>query len=151
VLAQVTESTPAFQQEIFGPVAPVISFATPQEAVRLASSTEYGLSLGILGGDLDTALALAEQIPSGLVHINDQTVDDEATAPFGGVGASGNGTRFGGGAANLEAFTETQWLTLQGSITPYPFSVLLPAAYYSAAGSAYRRKKVPSGSWKPRV
>ena len=66
-------------------------------------------------------VALAERIPSGLVHINDQTVDDEAVAPFGGVGASGTGPRFGGAAANVEAFTETQWLTLQGEISPYPF------------------------------
>jgi benzaldehyde dehydrogenase (NAD) len=121
VLADVTESTPAFQQEIFGPVAPVTAFSTLEEAAASARATEYGLSLGILGGDLDQALALADRIPSGLVHVNDQTVDDEATAPFGGVAASGTGSRFGGTTANLEAFTETQWLTLQGSITPYPF------------------------------
>jgi benzaldehyde dehydrogenase (NAD) len=121
VLAEVTPSSPAFQQEIFGPVAPVSSFASLDDAAELALGTEYGLSLGILGGDLDAALELAERIPSGLVHINDQTVDDEATAPFGGVGASGNGGRVGGGSANIEAFTETQWLTVQGSIAPYPF------------------------------
>jgi len=121
VLADVTATSPAFQQEIFGPVAPVAEFATLEQAADLARSTEYGLSLGILGGDLDQALALADRIPSGLVHINDQTVDDEATAPFGGVGASGTGSRFGGGTANVEAFTETQWLTVQGSITKYPF------------------------------
>lgn len=45
----------------------------------------------------------------------------EAVAPFGGVAASGTGSRFGGPAANVEAFTETQWLTMQGGITPYPF------------------------------
>jgi benzaldehyde dehydrogenase (NAD) len=121
VLAEVTPDIPAFHEEIFGPVAPVSSFASLDDAVALARGTEYGLSLGILGGDLDAALELAGRIPSGLVHINDQTVDDEATAPFGGVGASGNGARFGGGSANIEAFTETQWLTVQGSITPYPF------------------------------
>ena len=121
VLADVTPAIPAFQQEIFGPVAPVSSFTSLDDAVALARGTEYGLSLGILGGDLDAALELAGRIPSGLVHINDQTVDDEATAPFGGVGASGNGARFGGGSANIEAFTETQWLTVQGSIAPYPF------------------------------
>ena len=55
------------------------------------------------------------------MHINDQTVDDEAVAPFGGVGASGTGSRFGGAAANIDAFTETQWVTMQGEIAPYPF------------------------------
>jgi benzaldehyde dehydrogenase (NAD) len=121
VLAGVTPATPAFQQEIFGPVAPVTEFSTLEQAAELARATDYGLSLGILGGDLDQALALADRIPSGLVHVNDQTVDDEATAPFGGMGTSGTGSRFGGTAANLEAFTETQWLTVQGSITKYPF------------------------------
>jgi benzaldehyde dehydrogenase (NAD) len=55
------------------------------------------------------------------VHINDQTVDDEAPAPFGGVGSSGTGGRAGGPGANIEAFTETQWVTVQGEIERYPF------------------------------
>jgi benzaldehyde dehydrogenase (NAD) len=108
-------------QEVFGPVAPVTRFSSLDEAVRLAVESEYGLSLGILTRDVMKAYALAERIPSGLVHINDQTVDDEAVAPFGGVAASGTGSRFGGAAANVEAFTETQWLTMQGEIAPYPF------------------------------
>ncbi|MEN3269019.1 benzaldehyde dehydrogenase [Pseudonocardia sp.] len=121
VLADVTRTTPAYAQEVFGPVAPVISFGDVAEAAALARDTEYGLSLGILGKDVMAALALAEQIPSGIVHINDQTVGDEAVAPFGGVGASGTGSRFGGASANVEAFTETQWLTMQGTIQQYPF------------------------------
>jgi benzaldehyde dehydrogenase (NAD) len=56
-----------------------------------------------------------------VVHINDQTVADEATIPFGGVGASGNGGRLGGARANLEAFTETQWVTVRGDLPAYPF------------------------------
>jgi benzaldehyde dehydrogenase (NAD) len=121
VLADVTPAMPAYAQEVFGPVAPVVSFADVDEAIELARDTEYGLSLGILGADVTRALALAEQIPSGIVHINDQTVSDEAVAPFGGVGASGTGSRFGGATANIEAFTESQWLTMQGTITQYPF------------------------------
>ena len=65
-------------------------------------------------------LALAERIPSGIVHINDQTVNDEATIPFGGVGDSGTGARLGGAQANIEAFTETQWVTVRGSLPQYP-------------------------------
>ena len=97
------------------------SFATPEEAARLAADSEYGLSLGILTGDVMKALDLAARIPSGIVHINDQTVNDEAHAPFGGVAASGNGARLGGAEANLEMFTETQWVTLRGEIAPFPF------------------------------
>ncbi|MEV2237383.1 benzaldehyde dehydrogenase [Micromonospora sp. NPDC049891] len=121
VLADVTPDTPAYAQEVFGPVAPVLSFSDLDEAAALAGASEYGLSLGILSRDVMKAMALAERIPSGIVHINDQTVSDEAVAPFGGVGASGTGSRFGGAAANIEAFTETQWLTMQGDITRYPF------------------------------
>ena len=56
----------------------------------------------------------------GIVHINDQTVDDEAVAPFGGVKASGTGSRFGGAAVNIEAFTETRWITMRGEPARYP-------------------------------
>jgi benzaldehyde dehydrogenase (NAD) len=121
VLAGVTPDTPAYANEIFGPVAPVTAFGSLDEAVELATGTEYGLSLGILTGDVMAALDLAGRIPTGIVHINDQTVDDEAVAPFGGVAASGTGSRFGGAAANIDAFTETQWVTMQGDIARYPF------------------------------
>jgi benzaldehyde dehydrogenase (NAD) len=121
VLTGVTADTPAYAEEVFGPVAPVSAFGSLDEAVQLASGTDYGLSLGILTRDVMKALELADQIPSGIVHINDQTVDDEAVAPFGGVKASGTGSRTGGPAANIEAFTETQWVTMQGDIALYPF------------------------------
>lgn len=121
VLADSGPDHPAFADEVFGPVAPVARFSSVEEAVSLATRSEYGLSLGILTHDVMGALDLADRIPSGIVHINDQTVDDEPVAPFGGVGASGTGARFGGVEANLEAFTETQWVTMQGSIASYPF------------------------------
>jgi benzaldehyde dehydrogenase (NAD) len=121
VLTDVTSTSPAYANEVFGPVAPVVRFGDLDEAVALAADTDYGLSLGILSGDVMKAIALSDRIPSGIVHINDQTVSDEAVAPFGGVGASGTGSRFGGAAANVDAFTDTQWLTVQGAITPYPF------------------------------
>jgi benzaldehyde dehydrogenase (NAD) len=121
VLAEVTPDAPAFAQEVFGPVAPVTRFSTLDQAVKLASDTEYGLSLGILTRDVLRGLELADRIPTGIVHINDQTVNDEAVVPFGGLAASGTGARFGGAAANVEAFTETRWVTLRAQIAPYPF------------------------------
>ncbi|WP_030434820.1 aldehyde dehydrogenase family protein [Actinoplanes subtropicus] len=121
VLADVPVTARAYAEEIFGPVAPVTTFRNLDEAARLAAGTPYGLSLGILTRDPMKGLALAERIPSGLVHINDQTVNDEPAAPFGGVGDSGNGARHGGNAANLEAFTEQQWVTLRGDLPTYPF------------------------------
>jgi benzaldehyde dehydrogenase (NAD) len=121
VLTDVPLTAPAYAEEIFGPVAPVVPFADTDEAVRLAGCTEYGLSLGILTRDVMKGLALAERIPSGLVHINDQTVNDEALIPFGGVGQSGTGSRHGGSAANLDAFTNVQWVTMRGDLPQYPF------------------------------
>jgi len=121
VLSDVPLSAPAFTEEVFGPVAPVTRVGSVEEAARLAADSEYGLSLGIVTRDVMHGLAIAEQIPSGIVHINDQTVNDEANAPFGGVLASGTGSRFGGATANVEAFTETQWITLRGEPPTYPF------------------------------
>jgi benzaldehyde dehydrogenase (NAD) len=120
VLSEVTPQMPAWAQEVFGPVAPVIRFSTAEEAAALAAQTEYGLSLGILTKDVMRGLDLARKIPTGIVHINEQTVDDEANVPFGGIFDSGTGTRFGG-TANLDAFTETRWITIRGDIAPYPF------------------------------
>lgn len=120
VLSGVAPDNPAWTQEIFGPVAPVTTFSTLDEAAALVNDSEYGLSVGILG-DVGQAMALADRIDSGKIHINEQTVSDEAQAPFGGVKASGNGTRIGGPTANVELFTETQWLTVRPDIAPYPF------------------------------
>ncbi|WP_062305536.1 aldehyde dehydrogenase family protein [Demequina subtropica] len=121
VLADVAPGHAAFEEEIFGPVASITPFSTTDQLVQLVNSSPYGLSIGILTGDAYAAFELAERLSSGIVHINDQTVDDEAQAPFGGVGASGTGVRFGGHEANIEAFTETQWVTMQARIAEYPF------------------------------
>lgn len=120
VLSQISTDNTAWVDEIFGPVAPVMSFSNIEEAADIVNASEYGLSVGILG-DVGMAMDLADRVDSGIIHINEQTVGDEATAPFGGVGSSGTGSRVGSAAANLEAFTETQWLTVRSSIAQYPF------------------------------
>jgi benzaldehyde dehydrogenase (NAD) len=119
VLADVAPAMPAFANEVFGPVAPVARFSTADEAVKLAAESEYGLSLGILTRDVMRGLELARRIPTGIVHINDQTVDDEPNVPFGGLLASGTGARFGG-HANIDAFTETRWVTMRSDIARHP-------------------------------
>ena len=121
VVADVARDAPAFAEEVFGPVAPVTRFDTDDEALAVVADSPYGLSLGIVTQDVMRGLALAERLPTGIVHINDQTVNDEANIPFGGVGVSGTGSRLGGAAANVEAFTETQWVTLRSQPPRYPF------------------------------
>jgi benzaldehyde dehydrogenase (NAD) len=121
VLADVPTDSRAYLEEIFGPVAPVVPFDSIDEAVKLASENEYGLSLGILTRDVMRGVEIADRIPSGTVHINDQTVSDEVVNPFGGVKASGPGARLGGVQANIESFTTVQWLTMRGDLPDYPF------------------------------
>jgi benzaldehyde dehydrogenase (NAD) len=120
VLANPPREAAAYADEVFGPVASVVSYSTDDEAVELASAGEYGLSLGIVTADAMAGLALAQRIPTGIVHINDQTVNDEANAPFGGTGSSGTGSRQGGAHANVEAFTETRWITIRREPGQYP-------------------------------
>jgi benzaldehyde dehydrogenase (NAD) len=120
VLADVTPEMPAYANEVFGPVAPVLRFGSADDVAEIAARSAYGLSLGILTRDVMRGLDLARRIPTGIVHINEQTVDDEANTPFGGILDSGTGARFGG-TANLEAFTEMHWVTMRGDIAPYPF------------------------------
>ncbi|TJY69174.1 aldehyde dehydrogenase family protein [Arthrobacter sp. CAU 1506] len=120
VLADLDPDNTAWKDEIFGPVAPVIKFSTIDEAVELANANEYGLSLSILG-DVGLAMQVADRVDSGKVHINEQTVSDEANSPFGGTKNSGNGSRIGGHQANMDSFTELQWLTVRPDIANYPF------------------------------
>jgi benzaldehyde dehydrogenase (NAD) len=120
VLGDVSTSMPAYAEEIFGPVAPVISFRDDAEAVELANGTEWGLAAAVQSASPQRAAAIAEQLRAGMVHINDQTVNEEPPAPFGGFGASSNGGHFGG-VANLELWTEWQWLTARDKASPFPF------------------------------
>ncbi|MEV6647956.1 aldehyde dehydrogenase family protein [Amycolatopsis sp. NPDC051371] len=112
VLTGVTPDMPAFAEEIFGPVAVVTTFGSDDEAVELANSTPYGLVAGVHAGSTARALDVGDRLQAGMVHINDQTVNDEAQAPFGGIGDSGGDSRFGA-TVNLEEFTRTQWVTIR--------------------------------------
>ncbi|MER5434114.1 benzaldehyde dehydrogenase [Streptomyces sp. NPDC002588] len=114
VLDRVERTMPVFREEIFGPVAPVVAFRTDTEAVEIANDTEYGLTAAVHSRSLPRATALAGQLRTGMVHINDVTAKDAANAPFGGMGASGNGSRIGG-TANLEQFTQWRWTTMPGT------------------------------------
>ena len=120
VLDGVTPSMPAFTQEIFGPVAPVTTFADDDEAVELANATDHGLVAAVQSGDQQRAEGIADRLRAGMVHVNDQTVNEEPPAPFGGFGASSNGGHFGG-VANLELWTEWQWMTSRPKAEPFPF------------------------------
>jgi benzaldehyde dehydrogenase (NAD) len=120
VLANVTTQMPAFREEIFGPVAPVVIVKDDAEAVAVANDTEYGLVAAIQTGSRDRGRAVADQLTTGIVHVNDQTLNNDAYAPFGGTGASGNGARFGS-QSSWDEFTHWQWLTLRDQPHGFPF------------------------------
>jgi acyl-CoA reductase-like NAD-dependent aldehyde dehydrogenase len=119
LLADVPPDSELARLETFGPVASVEVVTDAEAAVRRANDTPYGLAAGILTSDPDRGLALADQLQSGIVHVNDQPVGDEPQMPFGGVKDSGWG-RFGGAAATDE-FTELKWVTVQSGTRPFPF------------------------------
>jgi benzaldehyde dehydrogenase (NAD) len=120
VLAGVTAKMPAFREEIFGPVAPVIVVQDEAEAIAVANDTEYGLVAAIQTGSRERGRAVADQLRTGIVHVNDQTLNNDAFAPFGGIGASGNGSRFGS-QSSWDEFTQWQWLTLRDQPHGFPF------------------------------
>jgi len=120
VLSRVSPGMRVFEEEVFGPVASVTTFDNDDEAAELANRTEYGLSAAVISRSVSRALMLGNRLNTGLLHINDQTVHDEPHIPFGGCGASGNGSRIGG-PANWEEFTQWQWVTIKDAPPPYPF------------------------------
>jgi benzaldehyde dehydrogenase (NAD) len=120
VLTDVTTGSPAWTDEIFGPVAPITVFDSDDEAVELANASRYGLVASIYTRSLGRGLAIADRMRTGMVHINDGTLNDEAIIPFGGMGDSGNGSRYGG-EASLDTFTEWQWVTVRDEPPTFPF------------------------------
>ena len=120
LITDVPESSEFAKHETFGPVLAVEVVDSAEEGVARANATSYGLSAAILTADTDRGFALAQQIESGIVHVNDQSVGDEPQMPFGGVKDSGWG-RFGGQAV-VDEFTELRWITVQaGTGHPFPF------------------------------
>jgi vanillin dehydrogenase len=106
-------------EEIFGPVCTVFTVDDEDQAVAVANQSAYGLAAGVLTEDVRRGFEVGRRLRTGIVHVNDQPVDDEPQAPFGGVGESGYG-RFGG-SAGVDAFTDLRWITVQRGHRPFPF------------------------------
>lgn len=119
VISGVTPKMRAYREEIFGPIVSISTFSSDDQAVAMANDTEYGLSAGIITRSVTRGKAIADRLRVGLVHVNDQTVNDDGFMPMGGQGNSGNGSRHGG-PANVEEFTQWQWLTIKDAPTEYP-------------------------------
>ena len=120
VVADVSRSSRLWTEEIFAPIAPVLVVDDDDSAVQIANDTPYGLVDSVLTADLARGMRVARRLRAGMVHVNDATPQDEALAPFGGMGASGLGGR-SGGDANLEEFTQRRWLTVAPGPVHYPY------------------------------
>jgi succinate-semialdehyde dehydrogenase/glutarate-semialdehyde dehydrogenase len=109
VLAGVPREARLSDEEIFGPVAPVIVFDDETEALAAANGTEYGLVNYLFTQNLDRALRVTERLESGMVGLNTGLVSNPA-APFGGVKQSGLGRE--GGSVGIEEFLETKYVAI---------------------------------------
>jgi succinate-semialdehyde dehydrogenase/glutarate-semialdehyde dehydrogenase len=110
VLHHVSHDNPILSHEIFGPVAPVVSFATEDEAIALANDTVHGLVAYLYSGDLERGLRVAEAIETGMVGVNRGLISDPA-APFGGVKESGLGRE--GGRVGMYEYLETKYIAAE--------------------------------------
>jgi succinate-semialdehyde dehydrogenase/glutarate-semialdehyde dehydrogenase len=106
----VDKSNDILNHEVFGPVAPIVTFDTDAEAIQLANSTDFGLISYVFSKDLARAIRTAEAIESGMVAINKGVISDPA-APFGGVKQSGLGRE--GGFDGIHEFLETKYIGVE--------------------------------------
>ncbi|MBB6174560.1 succinate-semialdehyde dehydrogenase/glutarate-semialdehyde dehydrogenase [Nocardiopsis mwathae] len=111
VLSDVPKESELSSTEIFGPVAPVISFETEEEALAAANDTEYGLVSYVFTENLKRALRVSEELETGMVGLNQGIVSNPA-APFGGIKHSGLGRE--GGRVGIEEFLETKYVGIGG-------------------------------------
>ena len=109
-VVSVSKDNPILNNEVFGPVAPIVTFEGDAEAIELANATEYGLISYVYSSDLKRAIKTAEAIESGMVAINRGVISDPA-APFGGVKQSGLGRE--GGFAGIYEFLETKYIGVE--------------------------------------
>jgi succinate-semialdehyde dehydrogenase/glutarate-semialdehyde dehydrogenase len=109
VLGDVPEGARLLREEIFGPVAPVATFCTEEQALAAANRTEYGLVAYVYTRDLDRAFRVCEGIESGMVGLNQGVVSNPA-APFGGVKQSGFGRE--GGFEGISEYLETKYVAI---------------------------------------
>lgn len=118
ILKNVSNDMEIAQKEIFGPIASILKFEDEKEAIEIANGSPYGLSGSIFTEDRHHGVELAMKIETGMIHINDQSVNDEAHVPFGGEKDSGVG-RFNGEWA-IEKFTTVKWIGVQSGYRDFP-------------------------------
>ena len=111
ILSGVTSDMRVFREEIFGPVSPLVSFSTEEEAIAIANDTEFGLAAYFCARDVGRIWRVAEGLEYGIVGINEGIISN-AMAPFGGIKESGNGRE--GSKYGLDDYLEIKYLCIGG-------------------------------------
>ncbi|WHM37407.1 aldehyde dehydrogenase family protein [Streptomyces sp. BPTC-684] len=119
VLTGLPEDSPLLRQEIFGPVVLLLSFDGEEEAVRMANDSPYGLSGAVHTANVERGVRFAKRIVTGMIHVNDSTIQDEPLVAFGGEKYSGLGRL--NGDSTIEAFTTQKWISVQHGRSLFPF------------------------------
>jgi len=119
VFVDVENDMQVAQDEMFGPIVSIIKVSGEAEALRVANDTQYGLSSAVFTRDKERGLKFALGVQAGMTHINDHSVDDTPTGPFGGEKNSGLG-RFGGEWI-IHEFTRDHWVTIRHEPGGYSF------------------------------
>jgi len=105
--------------ETFGPVVIIDVVDDAADAIRRTNESRFGLCAAVLAASVEDGMLVARALDAGIIHVNDQTVNDEPQMPFGGMKDSGWG-RFGVGFA-VEEFCDLQWITSRSEPRTFPF------------------------------
>lgn len=119
ILKDVTPEMLIAQEELFGPVVCIIPFETEEEAIALANDTRFGLSGAIHTANIERGVQMAKQIHTGMIHINDITINDEPIVAFGGENQSGIGRL--NGQWSLDEFTTMKWISVNYGKRNFPY------------------------------
>lgn len=119
VLTGLREDAPILRTELFGPVVLIVPFDGEDEAVTIANDTPFGLSGAVHTADVERGVRIAHRIETGMIHVNDTTINDEPIIAFGGEKQSGMGRL--NGESGVEVFTTTKWISIQHGRTRFPF------------------------------
>ena len=119
ILIDVEPEMDVAQEELFGPVVCVIPFETEEDAIRIANDTRFGLSGAIHTARLERGVEMAKKVHTGMIHVNDITINDEPIVAFGGEKQSGLGRL--NGEWSLEEFTTLKWISVNYGQRNFPY------------------------------
>ncbi|MDQ0352304.1 aldehyde dehydrogenase (NAD+) [Alkalibacillus filiformis] len=120
ILTDVSPNMSVANEEMFGPAVAVTTFESDEEAIEIANASDFGLSGAVHTANTERGAELGKRIETGMIHVNDGTINDEPIVAFGGEKMSGVGRL--NGSESLEAFTTKKWISIQHKKRQFPYS-----------------------------